>query len=59
MLLKMIKVLQLFLCIIILIFSGLSSCNKPEEELSLKKPNILFCIANDASFEHMGAYDYT
>ena len=29
------------------------SCNP---EVELKPPNILFCIADDASFPHMGAY---
>jgi len=32
----------------------LSAQNKADQ----KKPNILFCIADDASFQHMGAYGY-
>ena len=29
---------------------------KTKKQLSPKKPNILFCIADDASFQHMSAY---
>ena len=28
----------------------------PEEQAEVQRPNILFCIADDASFPHMGAY---
>ncbi len=34
---------------------GLAGCSKPKT----RKPNILFCIADDASFPHMGAYGCT
>lgn len=31
----------------------------PEENQAEKRPNILFCIADDASFQHMSAYGLT
>ena len=31
------------------------SCS-PSPDSKFEKPNILFCIADDASFPHMGAY---
>ena len=34
---------------------GLYGCSKASK-ISGKKPNILFCIADDASWPHMGAY---
>ncbi|WP_020527871.1 sulfatase family protein [Flexithrix dorotheae] len=46
-----------FILSILIIAAGLYSCNKEgDNNTTLKKPNILFCIADDASFEHMGAY---
>ncbi len=40
-----------------LIFATLVSCNSNiKRKPSPKRPNILFCIADDASFPHMGAY---
>ena len=42
--------------IIVLSFSlYFVSCN-PQTDSPIKRPNILFCIADDASFPHMGAY---
>lgn len=39
--------------VIIVLFMVLQGCSK---EPSYQRPNILFCIADDASFPHMGAY---
>ena len=45
--------LKLFLIFLIIYF--INACTSPEEK-NLQKPNILFCIADDASYPHMGAY---
>ncbi len=34
------------------------SCNSKKEPEKLPRPNILFCIADDASYPYMGAYGY-
>jgi N-sulfoglucosamine sulfohydrolase len=44
------KLLLIFLII------AINACNTPEKEKAIKKPNILFCIADDASYPHMSAY---
>ncbi|MFC4222047.1 sulfatase family protein [Flagellimonas marina] len=41
-------------CLLLLIV--LCSCQSPKGETKKIRPNILFCIADDASFPHMGAY---
>jgi N-sulfoglucosamine sulfohydrolase len=38
----------------LLALTGLTSCEEPQRELL--RPNILFCLADDISFPHMGAY---
>ena len=38
--------------------AALTACSNPEKK-ELKKPNILFCIADDASFPFQGAYGCT
>ena len=47
-----------FICFLLGAISlGLCSCNSLEDqETKAPRPNILFCIADDASFPHMGAY---
>ncbi|MEO1009840.1 MAG: sulfatase [Bacteroidota bacterium] len=42
----------------LVIFGSLffSCTQKPKKEKPSERPNILFCIADDASFPHMGAY---
>ena len=42
-----------------LFFSILFSCTTAEIEQEYQRPNILFCIADDASFPHMSAYGTT
>ncbi len=32
------------------------SCNQVKKEVKSPRPNILFCIADDVSFQHIGAY---
>ncbi|MCB0847141.1 MAG: sulfatase-like hydrolase/transferase, partial [Bacteroidetes bacterium] len=46
--------LSAFLLSLLLLVSSSFTCNNPPEELP--PPNILFAIADDASFPHMGAY---
>lgn len=36
--------------------AGLAGCQRPAEHQEVKAPNILFAIADDVSFPHMGAY---
>ena len=50
---KIFKLSKILLPIVILAF--LLACNS-EKEASNSKPNILICIADDASYPHMGAY---
>ncbi len=45
----------LFLLLLVVMLNACQSPNSSEEALPLR-PNILFCIADDASFPHMGAY---
>ena len=45
---------KLFLLFVLILCFNV--CTAPEEEKILQKPNILFCIADDASYPHMGAY---
>ncbi len=45
-----------FIITLITIFGAISGCNKSKEQASNDRPNILFCIADDATFKHMGAY---
>ncbi len=45
--------------LILLIFASLfitQSCNRANKETETPRPNILFCIADDVSFQHIGAY---
>ena len=44
---------------ILLAFPLMVSCQNKEKSETAKRPNILFCIADDASFQHMGAYGLT
>jgi arylsulfatase A-like enzyme len=44
---------KLLFCL--LIFS-VCACQSPEEEAATRRPNILFAIADDASYPHMSAY---
>lgn len=50
---KLLNFLGIFLVLI-----GLTAC-QPETETTSQRPNILFAIADDASFPHMGAYGTT
>jgi arylsulfatase A-like enzyme len=45
---------SVFVCLLFLV-SATFGCKNPDKPLP-KKPNILFAIADDASFPHMGAY---
>lgn len=49
------------LSLLLLLTIALSACQTSDspDELPLARPNILFCIADDASFPHMGAYGST
>lgn len=49
------KTIQLIVLASILSFF-LWSCNWQEEKVASRQPNILFAIADDASFQHMSAY---
>lgn len=42
--------------LLILFFVGEAYCNTDESSDSADRPNILFCIADDASYPHMSAY---
>ena len=34
----------------------ITSCNQNKKQVESPRPNILFCIADDVSFQHIGAY---
>ena len=40
----------------IALLSIMQSCNPVNKETVSPRPNILFCIADDATFKHFGAY---
>lgn len=44
------------LVIAFLLLLTFGACQRDNAEKALRKPNILFCIADDASFPHMSAY---
>lgn len=48
--------MRLLYCFLIVLFF---SCQSAEKEPIISQPNILFAIADDASFPHMGAYGCT
>jgi N-sulfoglucosamine sulfohydrolase len=51
------KNLYPILALTVILLLGIGSCSKADqEETEYKRPNILFAIADDASFPHMGAY---
>lgn len=42
--------------LLFILFLNIFGCTGSQEEEVTKRPNILFCIADDASYLHMGAY---
>ncbi len=47
-------VIQITVLIAVLVIP--QGCNQSKKESDTTRPNILFCIADDATFKHMGAY---
>jgi len=52
------RFLQRHLWFVLLLLSFYKGYGQAGQENSLKRPNILFCIADDASIQHMSAYGY-